>query len=201
MAKAWYEGVANIARKVTKPYRGVDGVSRRITKGYRGENGVARQYFQSYCWEFFHGFFNLGNSINPPTVHSSSSGIEANGSYVMRINSTGHVTDDKCRAFANCILYDDFSNSGTLTLGWTGSQTLPACVDKKVVFYDVDGNVLIDAATVGTVLSPTDMSGIFTTIVPANTQKIEFVISNGTAGTYDLYFSLDSLNINGKVYI
>ena len=45
MAKALYDGVNGVARKVTKMYDGVGGVARKVTKAYDGVNGVARQYF------------------------------------------------------------------------------------------------------------------------------------------------------------
>lgn len=54
MAKALYDGVNGIARKVTKKYDGVDGVARNVKKAYEGVNGVARQYFMSgVTWKKF----------------------------------------------------------------------------------------------------------------------------------------------------
>ena len=47
MAKKWYIGVADKARKVKKAYVGVDGIARKVKKGYVGVNGVARQFFAS----------------------------------------------------------------------------------------------------------------------------------------------------------
>jgi len=47
MAKALYDEVGGVARKVTKKYDGVAGVSRKVTKCYDGAAGVARQYFSS----------------------------------------------------------------------------------------------------------------------------------------------------------
>lgn len=47
MAKALYDSVNGVARKVTKKYDGVAGVSRKVTKAYDGVGGVARQYFSS----------------------------------------------------------------------------------------------------------------------------------------------------------
>ena len=45
MAKAIYNGVDNVARKVKTPYIGVDNVSRKVTTGYIGVDNVARQCF------------------------------------------------------------------------------------------------------------------------------------------------------------
>lgn len=47
MAKALYDSVNGVARKVTKLYDGVGGVARKVTKAYDGVDGVARQYFSS----------------------------------------------------------------------------------------------------------------------------------------------------------
>lgn len=45
MAKAEYEGVAGVARKVKSQNLGAGGVARKVTKGFLGVNGVARQFF------------------------------------------------------------------------------------------------------------------------------------------------------------
>ena len=47
MAKAIYNGVNGVARKVKQPYVGVDGVARKVTGGYVGVDGVARECFSS----------------------------------------------------------------------------------------------------------------------------------------------------------
>lgn len=47
MAKKWYIGVADKARKVKKAYVGVSGIARKVKKGYIGVNGVARPFFAS----------------------------------------------------------------------------------------------------------------------------------------------------------
>ena len=47
MAKALYDEVGGVARKVTKKYAGVAGIARKTTKCYDGVGGVARQYFGS----------------------------------------------------------------------------------------------------------------------------------------------------------
>lgn len=45
MAKAIYEGVGGVARKVKGVYEGVGGVARKVKAGYIGVDGVARQFF------------------------------------------------------------------------------------------------------------------------------------------------------------
>ncbi len=45
MAKAEYEGVAGVARKVKSQNLGAGGVARKVSKGFVGVNGVARQFF------------------------------------------------------------------------------------------------------------------------------------------------------------
>ena len=47
MAKALYDGVNGIARKVKKKYDGVNGIARKVKKAYDGVNGIARQYWSS----------------------------------------------------------------------------------------------------------------------------------------------------------
>lgn len=47
MAKALYDSVSGVARKVKKKYDGVSGVARKVTKAYDGVNAIARQFFQS----------------------------------------------------------------------------------------------------------------------------------------------------------
>lgn len=47
MAKALYDGVSGVARKVTKKYDGVSGVARKVKKAYDGVSGVARQYWST----------------------------------------------------------------------------------------------------------------------------------------------------------
>lgn len=47
MAKAIYNGVANVDRKVKQPYRGVSNVSRKVTNGYLGVANVTRQFYTS----------------------------------------------------------------------------------------------------------------------------------------------------------
>lgn len=47
MAKALYDGVGGIARKVIKKYDGVGGIARKVVKAYSGVAGVARQYWAS----------------------------------------------------------------------------------------------------------------------------------------------------------
>ena len=45
MAKALYDEVSGVARKVKKKYDGVSGIARKVKKAYDGVNGIARQYF------------------------------------------------------------------------------------------------------------------------------------------------------------
>lgn len=45
MAKAIYEGVDGVARKVKNAYEGVGNVARKVKAGYIGVGGVARQFF------------------------------------------------------------------------------------------------------------------------------------------------------------
>lgn len=45
MAKAIYEGVNGVARKVKNAYEGVGNVARKVKAGYIGVGGVARQFF------------------------------------------------------------------------------------------------------------------------------------------------------------
>lgn len=45
MAMGQYQGVAGVARRVTRRHQGVDGIARMVTKAYLGVGGVARQYF------------------------------------------------------------------------------------------------------------------------------------------------------------
>ena len=47
MAKALYDGVSGVARKVKKKYDGVSGVARKVKKAYDGVSGVARQYWST----------------------------------------------------------------------------------------------------------------------------------------------------------
>lgn len=46
MAKAVYEGVSGVARKIKSQYVGVGGVARKVKSGYIGVGGVARQFFR-----------------------------------------------------------------------------------------------------------------------------------------------------------
>lgn len=51
MAKALYDGVNGVARKVKKKYDGVSAVARAVKKAYDGVSGVARLYFEGlYYW-------------------------------------------------------------------------------------------------------------------------------------------------------
>ena len=47
MAKAIYEGVSGVARKVKQPFVGVSGVARKVKNGYVGVGGVARGCYTS----------------------------------------------------------------------------------------------------------------------------------------------------------
>ena len=47
MAKALYDGVSGVARKVKKKYDGVSGVAQAVKKAYDGVGGVARQFWSS----------------------------------------------------------------------------------------------------------------------------------------------------------
>lgn len=44
MAKAIYQGVSGVARKVKQPFVGVSGVARKVKNAFVGVGGVARQF-------------------------------------------------------------------------------------------------------------------------------------------------------------
>lgn len=66
MAKGMCEGVAGVARKITKQQLGVSGVARNVTDGFIGVSGVARQFWDS-------GFNFLSHNYTTEEVPSGGS--------------------------------------------------------------------------------------------------------------------------------
>lgn len=76
MAKAIYNGVKNVARKVEKSYVGVNNVSRKANKGYIGIDNVARKCFPSdvswgkYGCDYYPEYYER-EEINEPEAMSN----------------------------------------------------------------------------------------------------------------------------------
>lgn len=67
MAKALYDGVGGVARKIIKKYVGVGGVARKVIKAYDGVGGIARQYWASET--------KLGELAVGETVYMNVNGV------------------------------------------------------------------------------------------------------------------------------
>lgn len=58
MAKAIYEGVSGVARKVKNAYEGIGGVARKIKAGWIGVGSVARQFYSGQYATFYEAYQN-----------------------------------------------------------------------------------------------------------------------------------------------
>ena len=196
MAKAWYEGIDGVARKVKQPYRSVDGVARKVTKGYRGVDGIARQFFDGMgSWAFQTYTNNPGNTYAAITVYDTYAGWYGS-SITMRIDAKASA-NDAIYAHAEAKLSGNFTGGGTLNISWRSSSD-PAYVDKRISFYGADGfissEIIWQSVNAGQAVSTTHT-------IPSGTTVIAFDLMHHSATRSTEYFTIDSLTINGQAYL
>ena len=80
MAKAIYNGVANVARKVKESYAGVNNVSRKVKRGYIGVDNVARHCYSArsvwnkYSCDYYPEYYEREEINEPETMYNYSYG-------------------------------------------------------------------------------------------------------------------------------
>lgn len=195
MAKAMYEGVGGVARKVIKRYEGMSGVSRAITKGYYGVSGIARQYWQPQSINFYTRLQNGATDIT--TINDSFAGIE-NGKWRLYINATCTQWTSSGRAQAGVILSDYVVGANTITITYTASGQ-GAYRDNIVAFYNDDGDYF-DYSSYQT-LSNASSETTVTYRIPSDTTRIGIRSAYGAQGTGELEIIISGLTIDGHTFI
>lgn len=80
MAKAIYNGVANVARKVKESYAGVNNVSRKVKRGYIGVDNVARHCYSArsvwnkYSCDYYREYYEREETNEPETMYNHTYG-------------------------------------------------------------------------------------------------------------------------------
>lgn len=199
MAKGIYMTTDGVLSKVPSIYGTFDGVLENVKEGYMTIDGVERQFYPGIWISCSTNVFESENAdsyTGTYTINSWSSGLEDSGSYVMRINATFSKSTDDIRLQSRSIVYGPYKAGDKVTLEWT-SGTDPDYTDKYIVYLDSTGSNIIDS----TILSSSKKSGTYTGTVPEGCCRINFLLSVGTKGTTDTYFSLNSLTIGDITYI
>lgn len=198
MAKGIYMTTNGVLSKVPSIYGTFDGILKNVKEGYMTVDGVERQFYPGIWLSCSTNIYEVEGETytGTYTINSWSSGLEDSGSYVMRINATFSKSTDIIRLQSRTIVYGPYKAGDTVTLKWTSGKD-PDYTDKYVVYLDSTGSNIIDSTT----LSSSKTSGTYTGTVPEGCAKISFLLSVGTKGTTDTYFSLNSLVIGDITYI
>lgn len=197
MAQKVFMTVNGVLCNVPAFYMTCGGALRKINEGYLTVSGAERPFWNGARWSCVTRVYEGANAsgfTGTYTVNSSSAGLESSGSYVMRVNATFSANSDPIRAQAYCIVYGPYKVGDTVTLKWTGGSD-PNYTDKTVQYLNSSGNSISS-----TTLSAS-AQGTYTGTIPTNTDRIMFLLSVGTKGTTDTYFSLNSLVIGSRTYI
>ena len=89
MAKAIYEGIGGVARKVKAVHEGIGGVARKVKAGYIGVGGVARQFFTSDDKAYL---YNNG-TVSPYTWSASASPASMQTNYMSVSGSSTYYSN------------------------------------------------------------------------------------------------------------
>lgn len=200
MAQAIYMTANGVLSHVPAVYMTANGVLKKIQEGYITVSGVERPFFNGFRWNCVtrvHENTSASAFNGTYTVNSYSAGLEDSGKYVMRVNATFSASTDRIRVQAYCMLYGSYKAGDSIQLKWS-SGTDPSYTDKIVNYLNSSGNSISGKSVT---LSSGSTSGTYSGTIPEGTDRIMFLLSVGTKGTTDTYFSLNSLTIGGKTYI
>lgn len=131
MAKAIYEGIGGVARKVKSVYEGIGGVARKVKSGWIGVGGVARQFFASNKFTF--EFTNNNSGLATVSVDIS------NESYPKLKVHTGK----KASGSASLRIYGDFSGKAIVIDGVRDTDG-----SGGIAFYNSSGTPIASASSI-----------------------------------------------------